>query len=124
MFIIEDDIIYLTRGDHAEIYVDILNEANEAYIVRPGDCLTLTVREEPDLNSPVLYEVKGESGSPCVVIPTGATSEMIVGEYSADIQIETADGRVFTVWPSLDGKNRTRVRNFKNFNIMPEVTMA
>ena len=42
---------------------------------------------------------------------------------SADIQLTTADGEVHTVYPRLEGKARYRERNFKNFIIMPEVTI-
>lgn len=51
------------------------------------------------------------------------TREAEVGQYSADIQLTTADGEVHTVYPRLEGKARYRKRNFKNFVIMPEVTM-
>ena len=47
---------------------------------------------------------------------------MEVGEYSADIEIVTADGRHFTVWPTLNKSMRSRVANYRNFILMSEVS--
>ena len=47
MFYVEDQAIYLTRGDSAEVSIDLTTEGGEAYDLGASDTLTLTVRKEP-----------------------------------------------------------------------------
>ena len=118
----EEQAIYLTRGDSAEVSIDLTTDGGEKYELGAGDTLTLTVRKEPTATSAVIF-AKSVTGSGAVTITPEDTQDAEVGQYSADIQLTTADGEVHTVYPRLEGKARYRERNFKNFIIMPEVTM-
>lgn len=122
MFYVEDQAIYLTRGDSAEVSIDLTTEGGKAYDLGASDTLTLTVRKEPVATSKVIF-AKSVTGSGVVTITPEDTNDAEVGQYSADIQLTTADGEVHTVYPRLEGNARYRERNFKNFIIMPEVTM-
>ena len=122
MFYVEDQAIYLTRGDSAEVSIDLTTEGGEAYDLGANDTLTLTVRKEPTATSAVIF-AKSVVGSGVIPIAPEDTREAEVGQYSADIQLTTADGEVHTVYPRLEGKARYRERNFKNFVLMPEVTI-
>lgn len=122
MFYVEDQAIYLTRGDSAEVSIDLTTEGGEAYDLGANDTLTLTVRKEPMATSAVIF-AKSVVSSGVIPIAPEDTREAEIGQYSADIQLTTADGEVHTVYPRLEGKARYRERNFKNFMIMPEVTI-
>lgn len=123
MLIIEDSTIYLTRGDSARLQFRLRTSEGEDYEMGADDLLTLTLRALPDSASPVLLMVSGAPGADIIPLRPEDTQALDVGEYSADVQLNTAAGDVYTVWPILEGRARTRVRNYKNFVLMPEVTM-
>lgn len=120
MLFVEENVIYITKGDDAGLDVTITDENGEAYAMQDGDTLTLTVRQLPEATSPKIFAVT--SASSRIVLSAQDTAGAEVGQYSADIQLNSS-GRVRTVWPMLDGRERRTVRNFKNFVIMPEVTI-
>lgn len=119
MLLIEDDVIYLTRGDDAEIEIAITDGDGAAYAMQDGDTLTLTVRSLPDAGSPVVFSVT--SDTPRLILSHADTADADVGKYSADVELISGGFRR-TVWPTLDEGARGKVRSFKNFVIMPEVT--
>ena len=119
MLQIDNDCIYITRGDDAMFRI-VLKLNGEDYTMVEGDELTLTVRASPDESSPVLAEIT--SASNVFALSHLDTVGIPAGNYSADIQLMQANGKRITVWPTITGANRTRVHNFRNFNIMPEVT--
>lgn len=119
MLLIEDDVIYLTRGDDAEIEITITDGDGASYTMVEGDTLTLTVRALPDADSPVVFTVTADA--PRLVLSHADTAGADVGKYSADIELISGGFRR-TVWPKLDEGARGKSRNFKNFVIMPEVT--
>lgn len=123
MLKIEEGIIYLTRGDDAVIDVNLNNLEGEAYVMQPGDTLTLTVREKPEENSKPVFAAVSAPGSGRIIISSKDTAEADPGQYSADIQLTTQDEKRYTVWPDLEGSARYKTNNMKNFVIMPEVTM-
>ena len=84
--------------------------------------LTLTVRAVPSAESAVLMDIDSLPGSRRIVFRHEDTAELAVGRYSADVQLTTADGKRFTVWPTIAGSGRYVVKSFNNFVIMPEVT--
>lgn len=120
MFYIEDDVMFLTKGDYGALALDLKDGEGEPYAMQEGDTVTLTIRAEPTSESPVIAQVSAVI--PRLVLVPEDTEGVAVGEYSADIQITMADGKRFTFWPRLDGSARRRERNYKNFVIMPEVT--
>jgi len=123
MLIIEEQDIYLTRGDDATLQFDLTLENGEAYEMAADDLLFFTVRALPNRESAALVSVPGTPGSGVIVLRHEDTVALEVGRYSADCQLVTAQGRVHTVWPKLEGSGRYRERNFKNFVLMPEVTI-
>lgn len=120
MFEIKNDKIRLTRGDYGKIECVLRDGAGEPYEMQDGDVLTLTVRDVASADSPVMLQVS--SITKLLTIDHADTADLPVGEYSADIQLTTADGKRLTFWPKLDEIKYAREKNFKNFIIMPEVT--
>ena len=122
-FYIESDVIYLTKGDDAVLEVSsIATEGGEEYALQESDVLTLTVRALPSAQSPALIQIDALPGSNRIVFNHDDTAELDVGRYSADVQLTTAEGKRYTVWPAITGSGRYVVKNLNNFVIMPEVT--
>ena len=122
-FYIESDVIYLTKGDDAVLEVSSITAENgEEYELQDTDVLTLTVRSQPTALMPVLIQIDALPGSRRIVFRHEDTAELNVGRYSADVQLTTADGKRYTVWPAITGSGRYVVKNLNNFVIMPEVT--
>ena len=122
-FYIESDVIYLTKGDDAVLEVSsIATEGGAEYELQPEDELTLTVRALPSAQSPALIQFDALPGSNRIVFNHDDTAELDVGRYSADVQLTTADGKRYTVWPTITGSGRYVVKDLNNFVIMPEVT--
>ena len=122
-FYIESDVIYLTKGDDAVLEVSsIATEGGTEYELQGTDVLTLTVRALPSAQSPALLQVDALPGSRRIVFNHDDTAELDVGRYSADVQLTTAEGKRYTVWPTITGSGRYVVKNLNNFVIMPEVT--
>ena len=123
--IIEDGKIYMVRGDDEALDVSLtLDDGETAYALQPGDVLTLTVRKKPSRESEIMMQISGAPGSSRIPIRHEDTKDMEYGAYSADIQLNTADGIRKTVWPALETSNRRlTAAALKNFNIASEVTM-
>ena len=123
MLKIIDDKIYLVRGDDEVLDVSF-KKAGSGYEMQPDDVLVLTVRELPDTNSPVLFASAGVPGGTRIVIRNEDTAALEYGAYSADVQLNFADGKRTTVWPNnIEDSGRIKVKNLKNFMICSEVTM-
>lgn len=121
MLIIEDGVISITKGDDAALDVEI-SAGEDAYRMGENDALTLTVREQPSAEFPVLIAVNSAPGSARILIRSEDTAGMEPGRYSADVQLTDGSGNIYTVWPQLEGSARYKVKNLKNFIVMPEVT--
>ena len=122
-FYIENEAIYLTKGDDAVLEgSSIATESGEEYVLQDTDVLTLTVRALPSADIPALIQIDALPGSNRIVFNHDDTAELDVGRYSADVQLTTADGKRYTVWPTITGSGRYVIKNLKNFVIMPEVT--
>ena len=123
-FYIESDVIYLTKGDDAVLEIEsIAAQDGSEYALQDTDVLTLTVRALPSAQSPVLIQIDALPGSNRIVFSSDDTAELDVGRYSADVQLTTAEGRRYTIWPTIAGSGRYVAKSFKNFIIMPEVTL-
>ena len=122
MFRIEDDVIYITRGDNADLEVKVYidEEQQTEYELQEGDTITFTVRKIAKEESPVIISITSISNR--IVISHEDTNNADVGKYSADIQLNTASGDIITIWPKFDVTKQSKEYNFKNFCIMPEVT--
>ena len=115
--------IWMVRGDDETILVPLTDADGAEYAMQEDDTLTLTVRETPSDDSPVLAQITGAPGSNRIPIAHADTAQMEPGRYSADIQLITG-GLRRTVWPDYDptASNRYRVKNMQNFVLLAEVT--
>lgn len=125
MLKIIEEKIYLRRGDDEVLEVN-LSAGGETAQMGEGETLTLTVRELPSLDSAIIFATTSAPGSNRIVIRHADTADAEYGEYSADVQLMTADGLRKTVWPDIDEDNlpKARAANLKNFILLPEVTMV
>ena len=122
-FYIESDVIYITKGDDAVLEIEsIASQDGSEYALQETDVLTLSVRAMPTELLPVLIQIDALPGSGRIVIGHDDTADLDVGRYSADVQLTTAEGKRYTIWPSIKGDNRYSIKNLNNFVIMPEVT--
>ena len=119
MLYIEDNVIYITRGDDGEIDISLVDSNNEPYELLDGDKLTLTVSAAPGSAEDVVFAAVSSGFTIPIMHEHTANAE--IGAYSADIELLTANGARKTIWPKLEGNARMRSTNFKNFVIMPEV---
>ena len=120
MFKIDSDIVYLTRGDSAVMSVTLTDDSGAAYTMQDGDTLTLTVRETPSADADIVIQVV--SATTDITISPEDTEDAEVGQYSADVQLTTSDGHIYTVWPPFDTGKLKSEKNWKNWWITPEVT--
>lgn len=121
--LIDNDKMWMTRGDDEAIEIAITTTDGQPYAIQPGDVLTFTVRSAPSQDSPVLLQVQSVPGDNRIIIRHEDTAELDYGAYSADIQLTTAAGLRKTVWPPESASaSRLRAGNLKNFNLMSEVT--
>ena len=122
MFRIEDDIIYITRGDNAALdvamYID--DEQTEEYQLQEGDKIILSVRKIASAAYDLVLSIESTTGR--IIFTHEDTADKEVGKYSADIQLNTASGERYTIWPKFDVTKSSREFNYKNFCIMSEVT--
>lgn len=123
MFKIENDIIYLTRGDDAAFdvtaYAD--EEQTQVYDLQEGDKLIFSVRKTASATSSLVFAVESTTGR--IIISHEDTVDKEVGKYSADVQLNTASGKRYTIWPKFHVTKPSTEFNYKNFCIMSEVTM-
>ena len=123
MLQVENNIIFLTKGDEGVLPVDVTIHDGTAYEMGESDFLTLSVRRLPAKDSPLLMQAKSNHGSNHIIIPAEATADMEPGKYSADIQLTDASGRPYTVWPNKTEVEPNGNRSFNNFYLTPEVTV-
>ena len=117
------DVINITKSDDGSLTFPLKNDATkQPYTMGETEYLTFTVRQQPIESSAVLLQSTSDLGSNIIEITHEQSGAMEVGEYSADAQQMTRDGKQITVWPKLEGKDRTSTENRKNFCITSEVT--
>lgn len=120
MFKIEDGIMLLTCGDDAAIPVT-LKIRGEAYEMQDGDRLTLTVQKFGE-TEPAFVETTDTN---VITIAHADTCMLPCGKYDADIQLDTWDGKKYTVFPdrrTLNEKQLLGIKALENFWICREVT--
>lgn len=122
--ILENGVLKHTRGDTGGIKVTSIElEDGTPYEMQDGDTLTFTVRQKPTTSSPVLISVSSTTDE--ITLAPEDTKDVPAGKYSADIQLNTRSGDIFTIWPEKaapNGKIQPTTQNFENFWIWPEVT--
>lgn len=119
----ENSALKHTAGDTGGITItSITLEDGSEYTMQPGDTLTLTVRQKASKDSEILLEVTSDTNE--ILLRPSDTASIPPGKYSADIQLNTATGDVFTIWPDKAALSFSPSNtNFANFWIWPEVTV-
>lgn len=116
LFINKNNAIALTRGDTAFLNFTVCTDDNSEYEMQEGDVLKLTVRREARADSPILLEASSDTAT--IYLAPEMTSQIDVGDYSYDVQLNTAAGDIFTIV----GATATNLK-LKNFTILPGVTV-
>lgn len=116
MFVIEDQKMYLTKGDSASLTIDLVDAAGLPESVQTNDVLTLTVRDKPGGN--LIFSAENAVGSNEINITHDMTASQKASVYSADIQLKRGQDR-YTIWPT---RPFDTVGNMGNFVLLPEVT--
>lgn len=96
MLIVSDTgVISLTRGDTAKLTVDIKDDNGNDYTMQKNDILTLVVKQSCTDPTPLIEkELKGDNH---FCIKPEDTKNLAFGKYRYDVQIETAEGEVYTI---------------------------
>lgn len=124
MLYINDGVIAITKGDDAVLEITINKSDGTAFEMNETDTLTLTVRECPCANYPVLLTATTAPGSNRIVLTGSATANICPGQYSYDVQLNRVGGERYTVLPDdLSPGVMTSGSNYKNFLILSEVTV-
>lgn len=100
--------VKLTRGDSAELCVDLKNLDGTPYTLTENDALVLTIKVDANV-SEALLELEADENGSFTFIPSD-TEDMAYGTYKYDIQLTTPQGEVYTVIP------------VSTFTILEEVT--
>ena len=117
--------INLTRGDDAVIEVPLQNIDEEEYVLGEDEYLIFDVRAVPREDSELLIHITSIPGSNRIVFTHEDTVNLEPGQYSAEIQMMTSDGKRITIWPKPTGKFKIKdTANRKNFILMPEVVYS
>lgn len=97
MLKITSDKVYLTRGDTADILINIYDADKQAYELQPGDSLIFTLKANCVTDN---YFIQKEcsSDSKIHLLPDD-TNTLSYGTYYFDVQLTTALGQVYTVIP-------------------------
>ena len=114
-------VINLIVGDDASIEINLMTDDGEVYAMGNNEYLILNVREKASEESDLLIDLRSEFGSNEIVFSHADTKDLLPGYYSAEIQFMGEDGKRITVWPKMEGNNKTSQSNRKNFCLMSEV---
>ena len=120
--IVENGVIKHTKGDTGGLRITriVLDDGTE-YTLKPGDGLIFTVRAKPSEDSPILIQMTTNTTE--FTFTPADTKNLKPGRYSADVELITASGLTFTIWPK---KKKSKIQpsyaNFENFWLWPEVT--
>lgn len=120
MLYIDDGVISITQNDDAVIEINIQTSTGAPFEMAADDTLTMSVREIPNGNSPLLMTINTAPGSNRIILHGADTLGIPPGRYSYDVQLNRADGTRYTVLPD----NITTIgTNWRNFVVLGEVTI-
>lgn len=110
-----NNLMEVRQGDSFAIMLQIF--ANEKSVALSDCVVRMQVR---DKQNAIMFEVLGvaadaENGKMVLSI-TPEQSNIAVGDYKCDIQLETEDGSVNTIWP-------LNVNQIGVFRVTPQVTV-
>lgn len=93
MFDIKYQTISLTRGDSAQLTVELAKADGTPYELQPGDVLTLTAKRDAN-DSEAVLQLTAVDG--VFTFTPETTAGIPFGTYRYDVQLETAAGEVYT----------------------------
>ena len=92
----EDNDIYLTRGDTAYIGLDLTDNEGEPFEGTLDDTVTFSVKKQIDETEDYAFQVSVPLGVNIKILPEH-TKALEYGRYYYDIQLNMANGDVFTI---------------------------
>lgn len=90
----------ITRGDTLPVEVTVRDLSGKVYELKGGDVMRLTVKRSTALEDPVLVQkvMDASTGGRCEL--TCEDTSLPYGTYRYDVELETEDGKRFTVVPA------------------------
>lgn len=113
MYKIEDNIIYLTRGDTLALDIGLTTQDGSPYTLETGDKVEFTLKSSVMLEEPVLVK-EGTK----ITLTYEDTAKLAYGGYVYDVQVTFANGDRDTVIAPAEDENG---KSIPNFVIMKEV---
>ena len=110
-----NNLIEVRQGDSVNIMLQVLSKG------KPADLSDSTIRmqvrnEQNEMMFELLGKIVDEENGKLVLCITPEQSNIEIGDYKCDIQLETADGSVNTIFP-------LNVNQIGVFRITPQVTI-
>lgn len=90
---VNNNNIYITRGDSADIEISITESTGEEYTLQDGDTITFTVKKSTRATDAVISK---QITDWYVHLAPVDTANLDYGVYVYDCQLTTSDGRVCT----------------------------
>jgi hypothetical protein len=110
-----NNLIEVRQGDSFAIMLQVFANGKSADLT--DSVVRMQVRNNQNEQMfELLGDIVDESNGKMVVSVTPQQSNIAVGDYKCDIQLETADGSVNTIWP-------LNVNQIGVFRITPQVTI-
>lgn len=97
MFNINENEIYLSRGDSAVIGVDIVDEEGDPYVIRQGEVVKFSLKKTTDQCRVIFdktFELDNEEY--VITLEQDDTIGLSFGDYAYDVTLITEDG-VYTI---------------------------
>lgn len=94
MLQITNDEIILTRGDSADIILNITDANGDAYTPAETDVIKFTMKKNCETTDIILQKTLVNQ---IISIEPADTADLNYGAYYFDVQLETAGGDVYTV---------------------------
>ena len=95
MLVITDNEVRLTRGDNADIIVQIKDLNGDTYELQEGDKLLFTMKR--NCKTDIIVIQKDITSDQVISIEHNDTKDLDYGTYYFDVQCTLADGNVYTV---------------------------
>lgn len=100
MFTITGNKIYLTRGDSADISVNLTDIEGEPYEIQPGDVVYFRMKQRATKEpSQILVEKTAHISENEIIVSLDEadTKELPFGKYHYEIELVTANNKHYTV---------------------------
>lgn len=94
MLVITNDDIVLTRGDSADIIVNITDANGDAYTPAEGDVIKFTLKKNCETSDIIIQKTLVNS---IISLVPADTEALPYGIYYFDVQLTTAGDEVYTV---------------------------